>query len=73
MTTTNFARSIRCKKARARARHAMERGWEVSLTNGGHLKFVSPTGAVLFTSSTASDWRTWKNFRSQLRRHGLDV
>jgi hypothetical protein len=73
LTSQNFARSIRCKKTRDFARFAMERGWQVSITNGGHLKFVSPTGTVLFTSSTPSDWRAWKNFRSQLRRQGLDV
>lgn len=47
---------------------ALEDGWEVSRTSGGHLKFVKTDLPPIFTSSTASDRRASQNAWAQLRR-----
>lgn len=43
-------------------------GGEVSITNGTHIRVVLPNGKTVFTSFTASDWRSEKNFRAQIRK-----
>lgn len=48
-------------------------GWSVAKTRGNHVKWVSPTGAVVFSASTPSDHRAIYNIRAQLRRHGLQI
>lgn len=55
------------------ARLAEEQGWDVSLTGGGHYKFLSPDPSVppIYTSSTPSDYRSLLNFKARLRRSGL--
>ena len=55
------------------ARQAVLRGWRVEPTKNLHLKWVAPSGAIIFSSSTPSDRRAALNLRSQLRREGLDV
>lgn len=51
---------------------AAELGWTVTRRRGsGHLAWRSPDGAVVFTPSTPSDYRSSKNSRAQLRRAGL--
>lgn len=67
------ARLTRCEKTRAFIRIATERGWTVSPTKKGHIKFTAPNGAIIVTSSTPSDHRSWKNLRGQLRRNGLPL
>jgi hypothetical protein len=54
-------------------RIAEDQGWEVSLTGGGHYKFLSPDPSVppIYTSQTPSDYRALLNFKSRLRRSGL--
>jgi len=52
---------------------AQAQGWTVGPTKSGHLKFQSPTGAVVFASSSPSDWRASRNLRTTLRRAGLSV
>ncbi len=54
---------------------AMEQGWAVSRTRNGHWRCVppEPNNPIVVTGSTASDRRSLSNFRSQLRRGGLDV
>lgn len=52
---------------------ARAQGWEVKMTGGGHLRFSSPDGSIVFTSSTPSCPRAAKNCRAELRRKGLDV
>jgi len=52
---------------------AVAQGWQVSTTGGGHLKFQSPAGRVVFAASTPSDWRASRNLRAELRRAGLSV
>lgn len=55
------------------ARQAVLRGWRVEPTKNLHLKWIAPSGAIIFSSSTPSDRRAALNLRSQLRREGLDV
>lgn len=48
-------------------------GWTVERRHGGHLKWKSPTGAVVFSASTPSDHRAIKNHMSLLRKAGLNL
>lgn len=53
---------------------AVEQGWTISMTNGGHLKWTSPKGGQpVFTASTPDDYRTVRNCLSLLRRAGLQA
>lgn len=56
------------KRLRALIEFALDEGWRVVRTPGGHLKFTKPGYASIFTSSTASDHRAGLNARAQLRR-----
>lgn len=48
-----------------------EQGWTIRGTSKGHVMCMSPTGAVVVNSGTTSDWRSSRNFLSQLKRAGL--
>lgn len=48
-------------------------GWSITVTGKTHLKWKSPTGAMVVTASTPSDRRTMLNVRGDLRRNGLVV
>lgn len=61
------------KELRPLVRAAIAAGWTVTKTGGGHLRFRSPTGALVFAPSTPSDHRSVKNTAAELRRHGLDL
>jgi len=54
---------------------AERKGWTVKPTNGGHLKWVHTSGAVMFSAQTPSDHRAIKNIESRIRRveQGLPV
>jgi predicted RNA binding protein YcfA (HicA-like mRNA interferase family) len=52
-------------------RRARAHGWVVQKTRGGHLRWKSPDGKVVFSGSTPSDVRAVRNIRSSLRRMGL--
>jgi hypothetical protein len=52
---------------------AESKGWVVCLTKGGHLKWTSASGQVVFSASTPSDGRAVKNLISELRRHGITI
>ncbi|TVO63277.1 hypothetical protein [Denitromonas ohlonensis] len=56
------------KRLRALIDFALDEGWRVVRTHGGHLKFTKPGCASIYTSSTASDHRAGLNARAQLRR-----
>lgn len=47
-------------------------GWTVTMTSGGHLRWAAPSGAIVFSSSSPSDWRAVHKHRSELRKKGLD-
>ncbi|GLU39169.1 type II toxin-antitoxin system HicA family toxin [Pseudomonas sp. NBRC 100443] len=47
---------------------ALSEGWQVSRTGGGHLKFTKEGLPPIFTSSTASDYRSSRNAWARLRR-----
>ncbi|PUA41376.1 hypothetical protein C5U62_32140 [Pseudomonas protegens] len=47
---------------------ALDNGWQVSRTPGGHLKFTKPGHKPIFISSTPSDYRADRNARANLRR-----
>lgn len=54
-------------------RAATRAGWEVSMTNGNHIRFRSPDGKQsVFTGSSPSDSAA-ANLRAQLRKAGLDI
>lgn len=48
-------------------------GWGVDKTSKGHWKVKAPSGKVTFTSGTPGDWRAHLNFRSDLKRMGLEL
>lgn len=50
---------------------ARDQGWEVRTTNGGHLCFRAPNGALVFGPSTPSDVRSIANLRAMLKRNGF--
>lgn len=47
--------------------------WKVVVSNGGHLKWVSPVGKVVFTSISPSDHRALNNMRRDLKSAGLII
>lgn len=61
------------KDIREIAKLAEEAGWRVIYRNGGHLKWVSPTGQFFFSSSTPSDNYAIAQIKRDLRRCGLIV
>ena len=48
--------------------YAADHGWQISLTQGGHLRFTKPGHGPVFTSSTPSDRRAYLNALAMLRR-----
>ena len=51
---------------------AIQQGWRLSLTGGGHLRWTPPGDeSTVFTPSTPSDYRGVLNCMAQLRRAGL--
>lgn len=50
-------------------RQYRKEGWQIEPTGGHHLKWVPPTGAaIFFTSSTPGDWRNLANVKAQIKR-----
>lgn len=52
---------------------ATHHGWRVEKTNGGHLRWLSPSGFVYHSSSSPSDWRAIRKITQALKREGLRV
>lgn len=48
--------------------YAKAHGWQISRTNGGHLRLTKPGRPIIHTSSTPSDWRAVRNAVSMLAR-----
>lgn len=53
------------------AKRAVEQGWRVEPTNGKHLRWLSPSGGIVISSSTPSDHRALRNHLSIMRRYGF--
>ena len=47
---------------------AKKRGWHVTRTRRGHLRFQHPKHGIVFTGSTPSDYRGLLNLQAQVRR-----
>lgn len=52
---------------------AEAQGWAVDVTHGGHLKWTSPTGKIVFSAFSPSDHRSLKNTVSQLKVGGFII
>lgn len=52
-------------------KEAESQGWQVLYTNGGHYKWIPPSGKFFFSASTPSDPRSIKNIKRDLRVNGL--
>ena len=61
------------KELRVLEKQAINQGWRVSYSNGGHLKWIAPNGKVVFTSATPSDGRAIANITSNLKAAGLVI
>jgi hypothetical protein len=48
--------------------YAKAHGWQITKTNGGHLRLTKPGRPIVHTSSTPSDWRAVRNAVSMLAR-----
>lgn len=53
-------------------RIAEKSGWASRLSKGGHIRLQHPTNGLVFGPSTPSDHRAIKNFRSELKKRGVD-
>lgn len=61
------------KEFRPLAKLARAQEWTIERTHGGHLRWTSPTGEKVFTSSTPSEWRSLDNTKRELARKGLQL
>lgn len=52
-------------------KEAKDQGWFVELTRGGHYKWQSPSGNLVFSSQTPSDYRAVQNLKRDLRMYGF--
>ena len=50
---------------------ATKQGWIVTVTNDTHLKWVSPTGEIMFSSMTPRHPVTIKKIKKDLRLRGF--
>lgn len=48
--------------------YAANNGWQARRTRGGHVRFQKPGRQPVFTSSTPSDWRAYRNALAMLVR-----
>lgn len=56
---------------RAIGRAGRRAGWIITRRGNGHLAWRAPSGAVVFTSATPSDWRAVRDSKRLLRAAGL--
>lgn len=52
---------------------ADEQGWSVIRTGGHHIKWIAPSGAIVFSGSTNSDKRAILNIKRELRFKGFII
>jgi hypothetical protein len=60
------------KEWRPIARAAIDQGWTITHTRGGHFSWRSPEGEQVFSPSTASDHHSLDRVILKLRRAGLE-
>lgn len=68
-----MGRAVIPEPLRNLARLAKKQDWTIERTKGHHIRWTSPTGAVVLSGSTPGDWRNMKNVRAQLRNAGLVI
>lgn len=56
------------KRLLSLVKFALNEGWDVNRTGGGHLKFTKAGLSPIYTSTTASDYRASRNAKARLRR-----
>ncbi len=72
--TRNPLRAVKPPELRALYAEAVARGCTATLTAGGHVRVVTPGGAVYFGCQTSSDgYRAALNARAQLRKMGVEL
>lgn len=61
---------IRCSTRALKrvVRYAVDHGWIVERTRGGHVRFIKPGCPPVFTGFSPSDARAEKNVLARLRR-----
>lgn len=61
---------IRCSTRALKrvVRYAVDHGWDVERTSGGHVRFLKPGCPPVFTGFSPSDARAEKNVVARLRR-----
>jgi hypothetical protein len=50
---------------------AARQGFDVRISNGGHLRIKAPNGALIYDTATRLDPRGFRNFRARMRRAGF--
>lgn len=71
---TAMTRAVKVPKdMRSLARRARQQGWEITRTNGGHLRWRSPNGVVVIMGSTPNGGKhSDKNAYAAFKREGLE-
>lgn len=59
------------RELRDLGKKALAAGWEITRTRNLHIRWKSPTGALVYTSGTPSDRRTVRNVAALLKKAGL--
>ena len=65
-------RGITPKDRRQVIQTAADDGCHVTITNGGHVRILTPKGPY-FTGTTGSDARSLRSLRVDLRRRGVNI
>lgn len=53
------------------AKVAKQRKWKITTNGGGHLKWRSPSGVVIYTPKTPGGGRSHANSMAKLKKAGL--
>jgi hypothetical protein len=65
--------AFRSDRFRALAAKAIEQGWTVTKTSGGHARIERGGFAFIVSTTSNGQGRAWKNARALARRMGVDV
>jgi hypothetical protein len=52
---------------------AEKQGWNITQSRSGHIKWLSPTGAIVFSAFSPSDRHAYKNIKKQLIAKGIEI